>query len=199
MATTWLLSLGRGRPGGGGGRSNHRPALGWLALVHHLPSLFASLAPGVLFGAGVLALRESPHFPELARVTTWPWQLGVMALCGGVATLSGIADWLYHRQAHIVIGWKERRAELLALTLGGLPMFAIMTAATFAVDPRPWLIPLLVAVVATAVMIAFDEFVYHRRRSGAFETVLHRGLVFGHAGALLAWVHLVFVRGAFHV
>lgn len=194
MATTWLISLGGNEDRQARARSK-RPR----DLLPHTPSLVASLAPGGIFAAGVWLLRGSPHFPELARASAWPWQLGVMGVCGTVATLAGIADWLYHRRAGIVIGWKERRAELLALTLGGLPMFGIMTAATFAADPRPWLLPLLIAIVATAVMIAYDEFVYHRRRSGRFETALHRALVFGHAGALLAWVHLVFVRGGFHV
>lgn len=194
MATTWLLSLG-----GNEARTRRAKPKGPLAWLQHTPSLVASLAPGVMFGAGVATLRGSPAFPELAHLSTWPLQLAIMGVCGGVATVAGIADWIYHRQEGIVIGWKERRAELLALTCGGLPMFVIMTAATFARDPRPWIIPLLIAVVATAVMIAFDEFVYHRRRSGPFETLLHRALVFGHAGALLAWVHLVFVRGGFRV
>lgn len=167
--------------------------------LHHLPSLFASLAPGAAFAAGLLFFAGHPAFPELARVGSWPWQLFAMGASGLLATAAGVGDWIFHRRAGVVIGWKERRAELLALTLGGLPMFALLAAATFAADPRPYLVPTLLVLVATTVMICFDELVYHRRRCGRLETALHRVLVFGHAGAFLAWVHLVFVRGGFHV
>jgi hypothetical protein len=47
-------------------------------------------------------------------------------------------------------------------------------------------------------MICYDEFVFHRKRCGRYETMLHRLLVFGNGIAWLAWMHWCFVRERIH-
>ena len=48
-------------------------------------------------------------------------------------------------------------------------------------------------------MICYDEFVFHRRACGLYETILHRVLVLGNGTALLVWMHWCFVREAARV
>jgi hypothetical protein len=115
-----------------------------------------------------------------------------------VATAAGAADWRFHRSGKTAIGRPEHRSELLALAGGGLPLFALMAAASVLPRPHVLLIPVLVVVLFTVVMICYDEFVFHRKRCGAYETLLHRLLVFGNGVAWLAWVHWCFVREATH-
>src|SRR5436305_1488931 len=83
-----------------------------------------------------------------------------------------------HRSGRAAIGRAERHSELVALAGGGLPLFALMAAASVLPRPQVLLIPILVAVLFTAAMICYDEFVYHRKRCGRYETALHRLLVF---------------------
>ena len=99
----------------------------------------------------------------------------------------------------MTIGKKERRSELLALAGGGVPLFVLMALASVAARPHLFLLPVIAVLIFTAVLIAYDEFVFHRRRCGRRETVFHRVLVFGHATAFFAWAHFCFVRGATHV
>lgn len=164
----------------------------------HLPSLLASLAPGAAFGAGVLVLRGTERFAWLGRPSSCPWELWTIAGAGTIATAAGIGDWLYHRLSGCAVGPIERRWELAALAGGGLPLFALMTAATLMDRPAALLLPILGVLLFTVVLICYDEFVFHRRRCGRLETALHRGLVFGHAIAFGAWLHFCFVRGGFH-
>ena len=49
---------------------------------------------------------------------------------------------------------EERRAERRALGLGGVPLFALMVAASLGAAPKTFLIPVLAVLVATTVMIA---------------------------------------------
>lgn len=154
-------------------------------------SLFASLVPGALFGVE-LATLSSPAF---ARLREPSWELAVIAVAGGAATLAGVADWIHHRTAGVAIGPNERRAELAALVFGGVPLFGLMSGASVMADPRPLLLPILVVLVGTVVMICYDELLFHRRRCSRYETALHRVLVFGHAAAFLAWIHVCFVGG----
>src|SRR6185436_8941480 len=84
------------------------------------------------------------------------------------------------------IGRAEHHSELLALGTGGL-LFALMAAASVVRRPAVLLIPVIVVVLATATMICYDEFVYHRKRCGRYETALHRLLVLGNGVAWLAW------------
>jgi hypothetical protein len=72
-----------------------------------------------------------------------------------------------------------------------------MACASLAARPAAWLLPIIGVLVFTVVLIAYDEFVFHRRRCKPFETLLHRVLVFGHATAFAAWFHFCFVRGGY--
>jgi hypothetical protein len=160
-----------------------------------MPSLVASLVPGIVFSAGLISLSSRPDFSWLGQTSLWPSQLWVIAVSGTIATLAGVADWIFHRQEGITIGPNERKAELLALSCGGVPVFALMSAASVSPTPAPFLLPILGFLVVTVVLITYDELMFHRRRCTTFETALHRVLVFGHAAAFAAWVHLAFVRG----
>ena len=74
----------------------------------------------------------------------------------------------------------------------------LMAAASVVPRPQLLLIPVLLVVLFTAVVISYDEFVFHRKRCGTYDTVLHRLLVFGNGIAWLAWMHWCFVRGDTH-
>lgn len=162
-------------------------------LLAHLPSLLLSLVPGLVFGAGLVALSSDARFAWIVRPSAWPWQLVVIALAGTIATTAGVLDWAYHRRAGVVVGKHERRAELLALGLGGVPLFVLMSTASLAARPLDFLVPVLVLLVATVAMVVFDEVAFHRRRCAPVEHVLHRALTLGHFVAFLAWAHWVFV------
>ena len=167
---------------------------GWMSLA-------ALFFPGLLFGAGLLWLgRVHPDFAWLRQFSTWPWELWAIAVCGIIATIGGLLDWGFHRWvAKCKIGRRERNCELVALLMGGGPLFACMTGASLAADPRPWLLPALAALLVTVTLICYDEFVFHLRRCGRLETVCHRLLVFGNGLAWFAWAHWCFVRGGAHV
>ena len=164
-------------------------------------SLAALFAPGVVFAIGLawLAANGGEPWAWLRSAVRWPWELWTIAVAGSLATVAGSADWAWHRwAAGCVVGPAERRCELLALTCGGGPLFVFMTLASFSARPAVWLLPAIVTVVATTVMICYDEFVFHRRRCRRMETILHRVLVFGQGAAWLAWAHWCFVRGGGH-
>lgn len=183
MATT-ILGLG--------GQHARRRAI---SPLQHLPSLVASLVPGLAFTAGLFTLSSQPDFSWIGHASRWPQQLWVIGCFGSLATLAGIADWIVHRREGIKVGPNERKAELAALSCGGVPIFVLMCAASLSPSPAAYLVPILVFLVVTVVLITYDELMFHRRRCSTFETALHRVLVFGHAIAFGAWVHLVFVRG----
>ncbi|WP_239470343.1 hypothetical protein [Archangium violaceum] len=170
----------------------------WLSRLRDAANLLASLAPGVLFGTALVLLSRDPRFSWLTEPGRYPWELWVVALAGTTATLAGISDWRYHRTAGVRVGPNEHRAELLALAGGGLPLFLLMGAASVSSRPRVFLLPVLVVLMGTIVLICYDEFVFHRRRCGRFESLLHRTLLAGHATAFLAWAHFCFVREGFH-
>ena len=160
---------------------------------HGALALGAMLVPAVLFPLGLFVLRHDARFAWLSDVRAYPWELWAIAACGTVATLGGVLDWRFHRSGETAVGRREHRAHLLALAGGGVPLFALMAAAS--VNPRParFLIPVLVVLISTVVMICYDEFVFHRR-CGWFETFTHRLLTCGNGLAFLAWAHWCFVR-----
>ncbi len=158
-------------------------------------NLVALFAPGLLFVVGLFLMREHERFRWVRVVTEYPWEFWVIAACGSIATVAGSADWAYHRSVKAAIGRKEHHSELLALACGGVPLFVLMAAASIIDRPVVLLVPVIVVLVFTVVMICFDEFVFHRKRCGLYETVLHRLLVFGHGIAWLAWANWCFVRG----
>ena len=162
---------------------------------HGALALGAMLVPAVLFPLGLFVLRHDARFAWLSDVRAYPWELWVIAACGTVATLGGVLDWRFHRSGETAVGRREHRAHLLALAGGGVPLFALMAAASVSPRPARFLIPVLVILISTVVMICYDEFVFHRR-CGRFETLTHRLLTCGNGLAFLAWAHWCFVREA---
>jgi hypothetical protein len=150
--------------------------------------------PGGLFVLGLFLLRSHPRLVWLSEPAAYPWELWVIAGCGSIATLAGVGDWIYHRSGRTVVGHKEHQSELAALAAGGVPLFGLMAIASFLRRPVVLLIPVMVVVLFTTVLICYDEFVFHRKRCGPAETVLHRLLVLGNGAAWLAWSHWCFVR-----
>ncbi len=172
------------------GRRGRRPGLSL--------TLIALFLPGLLFGLGLLLLRGQPRYSWLSSVGLYPWEFWALLASGAVATTAGLLDWRYHRSGKTAVGRAEHRSELVALAGGGLPLFLLMAAASVVPRPRLLLLPVLVVVLFTAVVISYDEIVFHRKRCGAYETVLHRLLVFGNGIAWLAWMHWCFVREDAH-
>ena len=158
-------------------------------------NLVALFVPGLLFVVGLVLMRDHERFRWVRDLGEYPWEFWVIAACGTIATVAGSADWAFHRSGKAAIGPKEHRSELMALACGGVPLFALMAAASLIERPVVLLVPVIVVLIFTVVMICFDEFVFHRRRCGRYETVLHRLLVFGHGFAWLAWANWCFVRG----
>jgi hypothetical protein len=161
-------------------------------------TLLALFLPGVLFGLGLLLVRDRPGFFWLSSAAAYPWEFWAVLASGVVATAAGVLDWCYHRSGRTVVGAAEHRSELAALAGGGVPLFVLMAAASVLPRPQPLLLPILAVVLLTAALICYDEFVFHRKRCGAYETTLHRLLVFGNGLAWLAWMHWCFVRGGGH-
>jgi len=149
-------------------------------------SLAALLTPAL---AMVLLLWLAPpawSLPRLTALASWPSAFWVMAIGGAVATCAGVLDWRFHRSGGRRIAREERRAELLALSLG-VPLFALLTLASGPLPLRSVLVPIVgVALVMTG-LIVFDEVRFHRA-CGRYETLLHRLLVGGNGTAFLAWL-----------
>jgi hypothetical protein len=157
-------------------------------------SLVALLVPAFGMAFALWGIRDRPGY-QWVMEGAWPWQLWLLAVSGGSATLAGIGDWLYHRlMTKCAISGKERRCELLALAAGGVPVFLMMLAASVSARPLQWLLPVLVGVLFTTALICYDEFIFHRKRCQKLETRLHRVLVFGNGIAWLAWAHWCFVE-----
>jgi hypothetical protein len=161
-------------------------------------ALVALFLPGLLFAVGLLLVREQPRFAWLSSVARYPWEFWVLLGSGAVATAAGWLDWRYHRSGKTVIGRAEHQSELVALAGGGLPLFGLMAAASVVPRPELLLLPIIIVVLFTAATICYDEFVFHRKRCGRYETLLHRLLVFGNGLAWLAWMHWCFVRETGH-
>ena len=162
---------------------------------HGVSALGAMLVPAALFPLGLFLLRDDPRFAWLSDVRTYPWELWTIAACGTAATFGGVLDWRFHHGGETVVGQREHRAHLLALAAGGMPLFALMAAASISLRPARFLVPVLAVLIYTVVMICYDEFIFHRR-CGRFETFTHRLLTCGNGLAFLAWAHWCFVREA---
>ncbi|AKG20843.1 hypothetical protein [Calothrix sp. 336/3] len=162
-----------------------------------MKSLIVLFIPGVAFYLGLALLWNHPQFSWLHNISAYPWQFWAIAICGIVATIGGVVDWIYHRRGLRMIGKKERKYEFLALA-GGVPLFIFMSAASLSTQPMQYLIPVIVVVLYMAVLICYDEFMFHRHCQ-PWETLMHRLLVFGNTLAWLAWVDWCFVSRGMHV
>jgi hypothetical protein len=149
----------------------------------------------VLFALGMLVLSQNERFAWLASPRTFRWEIWAIGAFGGIATFAGFLDHRLHVKLGAKVGPKERKVELAALVLGGVPLFVLMAIATWT-HASVLLLPVVAQTVFVAVLVAYDEVRFHLHRCGRWETFLHRVLVFGQAGALLAWMHLCFVRSA---
>src|SRR5688572_10274387 len=161
---------------------------------HGSTALMAMLVPAVLFPLGLWLRRHDPRLAWLLSPGLYPWELWAIALCGVTATVGGLLDWLFHRSGETSVGKPEHNSHVAALAGGGVPLFALMAAASVIARPQVLLLPIIVVVGYTVVLICYDEFVYHRKRCGRFETVTHRMLTLGNGVAWLAWMHWIFVR-----
>ena len=159
-------------------------------------TLIALFVPACLFVLGLFLIQDHPRYQWLHSLPDFPIEFWVIAGSGLIATMAGVADWSFHRSGQTSIGAKEHFSELLALAAGGVPLFGLMAAASLIDRPRILLLPVIVCVLFTAILICYDEFVFHRKRCGGYETTLHRLLVFGNGVAWLAWMNWCFVRGA---
>jgi hypothetical protein len=149
--------------------------------------------PGAGFIAALLFVRGRPEFAFLENPASWPPELWIIAIGGSLATLAGAADFVWHVRGLREVSRREERGEIVALALGGAPLFAIMAAASVAAAPRSFLVPVLVTTMFTVACVCHDEFVYHRRCHW-MEALFHRALIFGNGLAFVAWFHWVFVR-----
>lgn len=122
---------------------------------HGVMALGAMLVPAVLFPLGLFLLRDDPRFAWLGDVRAYPWELWAIAVSGTAATLGGVLDWRFHRGGETVVGRPEHRAHLLALGGGGVPLFALMAAASISPRPARFLVPVLVVLIYTVVMICY--------------------------------------------
>jgi len=124
--------------------------------------------------------------PQLTALESWPAAFWVMATTGVIATAAGVLDWRFHLRGGRPIARAERRAELLALSLGA-PLFALLTLASGPLPLRSVLVPIVGVALSMTALIVFDEVRFHRA-CGRYETLLHRLLVGGNGIAFLAWL-----------
>src|SRR5437764_3650749 len=125
---------------------------------HGASALGALLVPAALFPLGLFLLRDDARFAWLGDVRAYPWQLWAIAACGTAATLGGVLDWRFHRGGETVVGRREHRAHLLALAGGGVPLFALMAAASISSQPAQFLVPGFVVLIYTVVPVCDDQF-----------------------------------------
>ncbi len=150
--------------------------------------------PGLGFVVGLLVVSGRPGFPDLGNAATLPWELWLIGFSGIAATICGYLDWRYHVTGRRLVGARERNGELIALGLGGAPLFLLMMAASVMKRPEALLLPIIITLLFTTGMICYDEFVFHRKKCTLYEKMLHRVLVFGNGTAWAAWMHWIFVR-----
>ncbi len=165
-----------------------------IPLRESLLGLGTLFLPAIGFIAGLWMLSGRSGFPHIVDWSTYPWQLWVIGITGTAATICGVLDWHFHVSGRRPVGRRERHGELIALACGGAPLFVLMCAASLHPQPQALLLPIVMVALFTAVMICYDEFVFHRRACGRYETMLHRVLVLGNTTAWLAWLHWCFTR-----
>jgi hypothetical protein len=157
--------------------------------------LVTLLLPGAVFVWGLLRVSGRPGYVDLNDWHSVPWPLWVIGVCGTIATIAGLLDLHYHVTGKRLVSKRERHGELLALGLGGTPLFVLMMAASWMTAPQRFLTPIVILSMFTVVMVCLDEFVYHRRSCTHYEATLHKLLVFGNGAAFLAWFQWIASRG----
>jgi hypothetical protein len=161
-------------------------------------ALIGALIPGAAFVVLlVTASRTDARFAWVARPWTAPWPIFAIAIAGTIGLAGTVSDFVYHRRKPApIVGPLEHRAHVLALFTGGVPLFAIMAAATLASNAMRLLVPVIVVAMSVVLWVAYDEYVFHRRRQCApVEETFHLMANLGNAAAFLAWVQWVFVEG----
>ncbi len=138
---------------------------------HGASALGAMLVPAILCPLGLFMLRDHPRFAWLGDDGAYPWELWAIAVCGTAATLGGVLDWRFHRCGETVVGRREHRAHLLALAAGGVPLFALMAAASISSRPVRFLVPVLVVLIFLF-LVAFDTAPGRSAPPGARRTTL---------------------------
>ena len=149
-------------------------------------SLIAVLAPALAMPLLLCLAPSTWALPRLAALGSWPAAFWGMAIAGILATVAGVLDWRFHRDGGRPIARAERRAELLALSLG-VPLFTLLTLASGPLPLRSVLVPIVGVALAMTALIVFDEVRFHRS-CGRYEALLHRLLVGGNGIAFLAWL-----------
>lgn len=175
--------------------STEVPRRRFLPLWESTFGLVALLLPGVAFVWGLLRVAGLPGYVDLSDWRAVPPLLWIIAVGGTTATLAGLLDLHYHVSGQRLVSKKERYGELIALGLGGTPLFAVMMVASASAEPSRYLTPIVILTMFTVVMVCLDEFVHHRRACTRYETMLHRVLIFGNAAAFLAWFQWIVRRG----
>jgi hypothetical protein len=155
-------------------------------------TLLAALAPGACFLVLLLAAADGdPRFAWVAHPSSAPWPILVLAVAGIVGAGGAVGDFCFHRMhGRPLVGRPEHVSHVLALVTGGLPLFAVMACATLAQRRGPFLVPALALAAYVVVFVAYDAFVFHRRRrTGALERTFHGATTTGNGLAFLAWAH----------
>jgi len=153
------------------------------------------LLPGAAFVWGLTRVSGRPGYVDLSDWRSVPWSLWVIGVCGTIATIAGLLDLHYHVTGKRLVSKRERYGELIALGLGGTPLFVLMMFASWMAEPRQLLAPIVLLTMFTVTMVCLDEFVYHRRSCTRYEATLHRALVLGNGAAFLAWFQWIACRG----
>lgn len=151
--------------------------------VRDFLTISAALVPGLLFAI------------SFGLPTAYPWQLWCVVVFGTIGAAANMGDWLFHRH-YAVVGPEEHKSHLYALATGGIPLTILMLLASLSARPHQLLIPVIVVFGYLSAWVAYDEFVFHRKRCQRLEATLHRIAIFGNACAWLGWVHWCFVERA---
>lgn len=160
-------------------------------MIRDYISLIFLFVPGAIFCISLSVFKN----PELPYEIIFSSHFIIIIVSGTAGTAAGVLDWNYHRKVlGMKISKRERKAEAAALGLGGIPMSVLLASAMHSSEPKVYLLPVISILVFTAVLVCYDEFVFHRKRCSLKETVFHRILVFGNTGAFLAWFHLIFIK-----
>jgi hypothetical protein len=171
------------------------PRRRFVPLWESLFGLTTLLLPGAAFAWGLTRVSGRPGYVDLSDWRSVPWTLWIIGVSGTIGTVAGLLDLNYHVSGKRLVSRRERYGELIALGLGGTPVFVLMMAASWMAEPRRLLAPIVMLTMFTVVMVCLDEFVYHRRACSRYEATLHRALVFGNGVAFLAWFQWIAGRG----